>query len=322
MTNTTTNIPRAVNFYYDSIMLMRAEARLLHGTFAQTRPVPSNRSLDSIKFRRYDNLAVATTALVEGQNPASVNFVVTDVTVQVQEYGNYVEISSTLEWTTPELNEQTEWSSVLGYNAGDTLDIIMRDAYNAGTSVSYGGNATLRTNVDSTDLIDATVIKKAVRILKNNNAKHITSFSKTDRDVDTFNVRPCFVAIVHPNITYTLKGLTGWLDMEQYAHTTEMMPGEVGKLDEIRFIESTNAKVFAGVGTGGIDVYSTLVFAQDAVARTMITGNGLEMIYNAAGSAGSLDPLKRLATMGWFTTFAAVILNNAFLTRIESAAAA
>lgn len=320
--NTTVNVPRAVNYFYDSVMLKRAEARLLHGMFAQTRPIPSGRSLDSIKFRRYDNLAQATTPLIEGQNPLSVDFVITNVTVQVAEYGNYVEVSSTLEWTTPELNEQTEWSKVLGYNAGDTLDVLMRDTYAAGTNVLYGGNATARANVDSTDVIDASAIRRAVRLLKNNNAEHITSFSKTDRDVDTYNVRPCFVAIVHPSITFTLKQLTGWLDMEQYAHTTEMMPGEVGKFDEIRFIESTNAKIFTGAGSGGIDVYTVLIFAQDAVARTMITGEGLEMIYNAAGSAGSLDPLKRLATMGWYTTFAAVILNNAFLCRIECAAAA
>lgn len=319
--NSTSNITNAVNNYYDQLLLHRATSELLHGMFAQKRPLPRNGSTNTIKFRRYSNLSTATTPLVEGQNPGSVQFSIADVTAQVQEYGNYVEVSSTLDWSVVS-SEPAEWMQILGYNANDTLDVLMRDAYNAGTNVYYGGNATLTSNVDTADLIDATAIKKSVRLLKNNDARVITSFGYTDDATDVKNIRPCFVGICHPNTTYTLKGLTGWTDIEQYAHSTQTMPGEVGKLDEVRFIETTNAKIKAGEGNGGIDVYTTLIFAQDAVGRTMVTGEDLKTIYHPFGSAGASDPLNRISTMGWTTTFVAMILNNAYLVRIEHAVAA
>lgn len=319
--NSTVNIANAVNNYYDTLLLRRTEARLLHGMFAQRRPLPRNGSTNTIKFRRYSNLAAATTPLVEGQNPASATMVITDVTATVAEYGNYIEYSSTLDWSVVS-SEPAEWTAMLGYNAGDTMDQLMRVAYNSGSNVYFGGNATLTSNVDTADLLDATAIKKAVRYLKGQNAMPLTTFAETDDATDVKNLRPCFVGIVHPNTTYTLKGLAGFTDIEQYAHSADIMPGEVGKLDEVRFIETTNAYIKTGQGDSGIDVYCTLIFATDAVGRTMVTGEDLKMINHPFGSAGVADPLNRIATMGWKTTFVAMILNNAFLVRIEHAVAA
>jgi N4-gp56 family major capsid protein len=100
------------------------------------------------------------------------------------------------------------------------------------------------------------------------------------------------------------------------------MEGEVGKFDEIRFIETPNAKVFTGAGASSIDIYSTLVFGMDAYGTTRISGEAMKNIVKPLGSAGSADPLDQRATSGWKATFVAKILNDAFITRIEHAVSA
>jgi N4-gp56 family major capsid protein len=137
---------------------------------------------------------------------------------------------------------------------------------------------------------------------------------------NTTPVNSCYVGIVHPSISYTLKTLTGWVDVEKYASNAKLMPGEIGKLDEVRFIETTNAKVFTGGGTAGIDVYATLILGQNAYGMSRISGEAMKNIVKPLGSAGSADPLDQRATSGWKATFVAKILNDAFMTRIESAA--
>ena len=97
------------------------------------------------------------------------------------------------------------------------------------------------------------------------------------------------------------------------------MPGEFGALDNIRFIVTSNAKVFAGAGSGGIDVHATLVFAQNAYGISRLSGETLRNIVKPLGSAGTADPLEQRATSGWKATIAATRLNENFMLRVEHA---
>jgi N4-gp56 family major capsid protein len=97
------------------------------------------------------------------------------------------------------------------------------------------------------------------------------------------------------------------------------MEGEIGSYDDIRFVETNNAKNKVGLGTGNIDVYCTLVFGANAYGITRVSGEALKNIVKPLGSAGSADPLDQRATSGWKATFVAKILNENFIQRIESA---
>lgn len=82
-----------------------------------------------------------------------------------------------------------------------------------------------------------------------------------------------------------------------------------------------NTVIYPGEGgADGVDVYSTLVIADDAYGVTDITGGGLEHIVKQLGSAGSGDPLNQRATVGWKGTKTAEILVPQYLVRIESTA--
>lgn len=73
-----------------------------------------------------------------------------------------------------------------------------------------------------------------------------------------------------------------------------------------------------GGAEGGRDIYSTLVFGQNAYGITQVENGGLESIVKQKGSAGTSDPLNQRATVGWKATQTAEILSDEFLVRIET----
>lgn len=318
---TTSEVSHAVNNYYDKRLLTRASPLLAHNMFGQIRDIPKNNT-NVIKFRRYGTLSASTTALTEGVTPAGSALSVTDVTGTVQQYGDYVTVTDWLSMTTLD-PVWTEAAEVLGEQAGDSIDEIIRDVLVAGTGVRYAdtgvdGN-TARTDVASDDVVAAADFKKIVRTLKGNDARKLTMRVNPDTGYATSPVDACYVGIVHPNTTYDLKGLTGWIPVQDYGSKADLMPGEVGSLDEIRFVETTNAKVFTSGGAGSIDVYGTLVLAKEFYGVTRISGESLRNIRKPLGSSGSADPLDQRGTSGWKASLVASRLNENFAVRYEHA---
>ncbi len=314
---TTTQVPAAINYFYDRALLERIVPLFLYNRYGQVRDIPQNATA-SIKFRRYGTLSAQLTPLSEGVTPTGSQLSITDVTATVSQYGDFVTLTDFLEFTTldPVL---VETADILGQEAGDTLDQLCRDIITAGTSVLYADGHTQRVDVDSADVLTATEIKKAVRTLKANNAKKVTSMINPTTGYNTTPVNAAFVGIVHPNTTYDLKNATGWVAVESYPSQSNVMDGEVGKVDEVRFVESTNAKVFAGAGASAIDIYATLILGRDAYGVTRISSEAIRNIIKPLGSAGTADPLDQRATSGWKATFVAVILQNLWMERIEHA---
>ncbi len=80
-----------------------------------------------------------------------------------------------------------------------------------------------------------------------------------------------------------------------------------------------------GGGADGCDVYSTLIYGQDAFGTVELGGNGrnFSIIINPPGSAGAADPLAQRGTMAWKVKgFCTAIIQDDFITRIESGASA
>jgi len=318
---TTTQIPAEVNNFYDKTLLTRAVPYFVHTKFAQTRNIPRKGGTKTIKFRRYGNLVAATTPLTEGITPTGSQLAITNVTATVNDYGDYVTITDVLDYQSED-PILTETAEILGDQAGDTLDQICRDILVAGTNVYYGGTAVSRVTVGASDLITQVLLQKVVRTLKNGLAKKVTRMVDASTGIATVPLNACYIGIVHPNVSFTLKGLSGFLPVEKYANTKGVMDHEIGMFEEIRFLETTNAKVFTGAGAAGIDVYGTLVMGQEAYATTSINGQAMMNIVKPLGSAGTADPLNQRATSGWKANFVAKILNNNYIVRIETAAAA
>ncbi len=279
--------------FYDKNLIRLTKPELVHDQFGQKKPIPK-RGGKTIEFRKYSPLGKAVTPLVEGVTPKGNSLEVTAITAKVEQYGDYITISDMLDLTAID-NNMTEASELLAAQAGATLDTITREIINAGTNVQYGESA-----VDARYLLEGgkeegnhylTVdcIKRAVRALKKNNAKKIDG---------------SYVAIIHPDITYDLTNDPLWENVKTYCDPKDMYNGEIGRLHGVRFVETSEAKIFHGADltaasrtltvksfAGNVVTVTEAITEAEAtslIGRKVIIGSELFTITEAkSGGAGS-----------------------------------
>ena len=291
-TGTSTLSPEMKVFYSD-YLIDNAVPKLVHDQFAQKHPIPKNGG-KTIEFRKYSPLPKLLTPLTEGVTPDGQSLTVTTIEATVAQYGGYITLSDVLLMTAID-NNMVQATKLLGNQAGATLDTITREVLNGGTNVVYAGGVASRAALGDNKLtVDD--IKKAVRALKNQNAEKIGD---------------SFVAIIHPDVTYDLTNDPTWQAVKDY-DPKDWYEGEIGKIAGVRFVETTEAKIFDG------GVYSTLILGENAYGVTEIEGGGLEHIVKQLGSAGTSDALNQRATVGWKATKVAERLVEQFMVRIES----
>jgi N4-gp56 family major capsid protein len=307
------------------MLLKRATPNNILGQFGQTRTLPKKKT-DTIKFRRYEALSAATTPLSEGVTPTGSTLTKTDVSVTLKQFGDYVTITDKIRDTheDPVLNESLE---ILGEQAAETYDVLRAAILKAGTNVQYG-NGSARTDVNT--VIDATDLKVAVRTLKRQNAKKITSIVKAGPNIATNPIAGGFIAVCHPDLQRDLEGISGWIAEHNYASTQGLIEGEIGSVGEIRFVLDTNLSAWADAGdtkgatisTTGTDsdVYPVLIFAKNAYALVPLAGKNAVSTYVNNPKATDSDPLAQRGTVGWKGYHACVILNDNFMVRLEVAA--
>lgn len=288
--------------YYDMDLLENAGPSLVHDQFAQTRDIPANGG-NTIEFRRFEPLPKATTPLTEGVTPDGKKLSVTKLTSQVKQYGDYVPLTDRVQTETID-NILLETNQLLGQQAGLTLDTVTREVINAGTSVYYCGGKTLRSALTPTDTLKVADVDYIVAVLKGQNVPKIDG--------------SYFGAIAHPHVMYDLKRDPEWQDVRNYAAPDERLTGETGMYGGVRFVETSEAKIFTGAGAAGIGVYSTLFVGANAYATTKTANGGLKMIVKQLGSAGSADPLDQRGTAGWKAIKTAEILTETYMIRVES----
>lgn len=287
--------------YYSDYLIDNAKPELVHDQFGQKHPIPKGGG-KTVEFRKFMPLGKKTTPLEEGITPNGQSLEVTKVEATIQQYGNYVTLSDIVQLTTLD-NTLVETTKLLGAQAGMTMDTITREVLNGGTNAIYAGGKEARAALDETCKITVDDIYKAARFLKAQNAPKIDG---------------SYVAIIHPDVAYDLMRDDEWTEVHKYSATTEIFNGEIGKIAGVRFVETTEAKIFADEGKGSRDVYSTLVLGANAYGVTELEGGGLRHIIKQLGSGGTSDPLDQRGTAGWKSTKVAERLVENYMTRIES----
>ena len=331
MTNVTTlsQVAPGVQAFYDRNLLTRAQPNDVHGRFGQKRPVPKN-SGNQIKFRRYSQLAAATTALVEGVTPSGSALSVTDVTSTLLQYGDFVTLTDMVSMTNQD-PVVTEATDVLGDQAGTTIDIVRRDVLVAGSNVAYASGVADRLSL--INKLTAADLDKAIRFLKNQNAKYMKEGIPASEKIGTSSVRKSFIGIVHPDVEFDLESITGYKSVSDYGSQEGLIEDEIGAYKNIRFVTSTNCKIwtnattattagYKATGGGTNDVYATLIIAAEAYGLSPLSGEAMSTYVKPLGSAGAADPLNQRSTVGWKATTITTILNQAWMLRLESLATA
>ncbi len=230
---TSTLLSDEMKTYYSDYLIDNAEPNLVHDQFAQKQNIPKNGG-KTIEFRKYDPLPTLTSAMEEGVTPKGQSLKVTTVNSEVKQYGGYVELSDLLVLTAID-NNLLMSTKLLGAQAGRTLDTITREVLVGGTNVQYGeGKVSSRSQLcggrsSGNHYMTVECIKRAVRFLKRQNAEKIDG---------------SYIAIIHPDVAYDLTSDEAWIDVKTYCQPKDMYEGEIGKLHGVRFIETTEAKVF------------------------------------------------------------------------------
>ena len=224
--------------YYDMRLLDYAQAALVHDQFAQKRPIPKNGG-KTIEFRSFSPLEKALTPLTEGVTPSGNKLDVKAITATVAQYGDFIVQSDVLELTALD-NTILEATKLLGRQAGLTLDTITRNALVSGTNVMYapkvsGGSetpVTSRAELTTTALLTVDMVEQVVAELRAQNAP----------TVDGEN----YIGIIHPYTAYDLMRDPDWRDPHKYVDTDAIYAGEIGKIGGVRFVQSTEAKIYRG----------------------------------------------------------------------------
>lgn len=309
---TTTTVSAGVNNFYDRVMLKAARPLLVHLRWAQVKDIPRNNSA-VIKFRRYSLLSANTTALSEGVTPSGTSLTVTDVSATVAQYGDYITLTDFLTFTTldPIL---TETADLLGQQAGNSLDQICRDVMVAGTTVQYASSSTSTNTVTAAMTLTRSEVREAVRTLQGNDAKKLTRMVNPSTGFNTSPINAAYVGIISHSTLYDLKEETGFIPVEEYASQSNVMEGEVGAMDDVRFVMTTNASTTSGSLT---TVHRTMILGANYYGISRVSGEAMRNIVKPLGSGGTADPLDQRSTTGWKATFVAKILNENFAVRIE-----
>lgn len=290
--------------FYDRVLLTRTVPKLVHAKFGQRKRIPMHGGR-IIEFRKFSGLAVATTPLTEGVLFTSLkDLTVTATTATVSQYGDAVGFSDLVSTTTidPLLTETTE---IQGEQAGETIDEVVRDVVAAGTTVMYANTITARGSLTASDTITPADVLRIALQMEINRARKIDG---------------SWQAITHPRVIFDLMRTQEWRDAQNYHRTGRIFTGEVGELYGVRFWTTDKAAVFEDEGDGStVDVYTVLVFGQEAFGIVDLAGHNLQTVFQPLGSAGTADPLKVNQTMGWKATFGVKRLQEAFMLRYECA---
>lgn len=173
---------------------------------------------------------------------------------------------------------------IVARNLKATADLYCATKIKAGTNVIYAGSGNAASaDVAAGDLIVGYDIKRGVALLRGAN---VPDFGSTYR------------AIIHPYVVNDLMNddsVGGWIDASRYASPEQLQSGVIGRYAGVDFIQSSVAGIQSAGGTGGIDVYSTVIFGPGAFVFGDF-GNS-QSYYTAPG--GQSDALHQNAKVGW-----------------------
>lgn len=318
--------------YAEKELLKRAIPFMVLEKFGQSKPLLANNS-KTIVFRRYTALDNTPTALTEGVTPGSQTMQSTDVPCVLTQYGSLITITDVI-MDTHEDNILAEAVDLLGEQAAQMIERMRYGILRAGTNVVYANGAT-RASVNTPITLAAQ--RKVIKALKRQNAEPITKAIKSTAAWGTEAVNKAYIGLMHPDLEPDVRNMLGadgktcFVPIEKYGSIVPY-ENEIGKVEDARYLTSTIFTAFPDAGgakgsmqsTSGTaaDVYPILYIATNAYAVVALKGMFAltPMVVNPKPSDS--DPMAQRGKVSWKAMQGAVILNDAWMCRLEVAATA
>lgn len=342
ITATDVELQKPVNVVFEQTFLRRAQQNCPY--FAGTMPGTLNKmqGTSTIKWRRIEQETPSTSALTEltgtstymqGRDADTPTF--SDVTATVSKYGQFYIVNEEVDLYNPN-GTTNELVAVLGESAGRSLNQLMRDIEEDNSTKVYAGNVASDGAIGSK--VTSTELDLVINTLTRNSARTFSPMTNGSTNVGTAPILPSYWAICHPDVAYDVASLSsGFKSVEVYAGQTATVQGEFGYYSKagrgLRFVMSEDASIDMGSGTPvsssdmrtsstNIDVYTIVVYGQDAfgsvglgerhtdgIYRAGDNTGGWELIQHARGSGGVADPFNEISTIAWKAFFAGAVLN-------------
>lgn len=306
-------------------MLEHARPIIVLSDYGQSKPMPKNKA-EQVKFRRPVPYAVSTTQLTEGVTPTSHKTSYVDVPATMGQYGDLAEI-------TDRVNDLAEdpvlrdMSMLSGEQAAETIEMVTWGVIKGGTNVVYAAAAnTARTDVATAIGLQAQ--RTCTRFLKSQRGRKITSKMSSSVQYGTEAVDAAFLAFGHTDLESDIRDIPGFVPTEKYG-SMKALPYEIGKVEDVRYILTPLLEPFTDAGatasgtgmvTSGtkVDVYPVVVIAKEAYGLVPLRGAGaIHPTVLNPGTPSKSDPLGQRGYVGWKTWFVAVVLNQAWIVRME-----
>lgn len=265
-TTESSDLSAEMKTFYSDYLIDVVTPYLVHDQWAQKRPIPKNKG-KIVEFRRYSSLPKALTPLIEGVTPVGEDLKVSTVEARVYQYGSWIPLTDMLLLTAID-NNMVEAINLLGDQAGRTLDTITREILNGGTNVFYApagdDEVKLRNAITPDCKMSVDLTFRAATHLRAMNAK-----PASEKD---------YIAIIHPNVAYDIMRDPEWIDAQKHVHPEKIYDGEIGKMGQVRYVSTSEAKIWRG---DDLSSTSRELTAANTTASSSVTITGTTLTPNA-----------------------------------------
>lgn len=268
----------------------------------------------SIKMMSYDNIAKGG-KLTEGVRMEGKAMSSSMKEIKVYEYGNSITVS--------ELNIRSNFDDVmnsasilLGRDYALVVDTMLRDVALSNATTVYaskgdGSKVTSRAGLDATCKMKVSTVKDCIEILATNNAP---KYNNTD-----------WICFVHPHQSRDLRDDPAWINASNYGAPNLLFLGEIGKIDDTRFVETTilcngvapeddpayTLELQQGQDSNAVDVFQAVLFGDKYYG--MAVSLPVELRDNGVIDYG------RERGLAWYSIMGAGILHDKHGVVIETA---
>lgn len=253
-----TPLSGVIQTVYSQEVLLAAQPLLKFDQFAVVKTELNTSPGMTIQFLGYDNIAPGG-KLTEGVQMTTKTLSTNTRQITVYEYGNAVATSEFLLQTSFR-DVMADAAVLLGRDFAQVVDSEERAVLETTTQRVYAGRKATRDLLVASDILDVRAIKDAVEILSTKN------IPKVNGDF--------YVAFVHPHQSRNLRDDNAWINAAQYGDPDRIFNGEIGRIEDVIFIETTDLSIIAkNTGTApvnaAVDTYRSILFGDEAFAKAV-----------------------------------------------------
>lgn len=268
----------------------------------------------TISMLTYDNLTLGG-ALEEYKKLETQALSGSTKQLTVTEFGNAVSVTEKLLQSSFD-DVMAQATSLLGRDYAIVVDMELRDAALSGTNIVYARKADNSVVAARADLVaDCTLkvstIKDALEILATANAPKAVG--------GTY-----WICFVHPHQSRDLRDDPAWINASNYGAPEQMFTGEIGRIDDTRFIETTilcngadvggygyDASLAAGTDGNQVNIYQACIFG-DAYY-------GFAEALSVELRDNGVEDFGRKHSLAWYAIFGVGLLHDQYGVVIETA---